>query len=523
MEIQPDVAKHEQNNSPISKLPNEILSDIFRLIHYDNLRLPTSQDLSFSWVCHDWREVALNDPLLWNTISLSTGRPGNHRLADIMLERAQFRNLKIAYIGNAIDDPSSAFMKAALAHPNAIDALDLRHYSIDMLYETLILLSTNMESLHTLSLNNTNFDAYELPIELQDQSAPSLRSFSLKVCSLPWESVFFQSFASRLTKLYLYLLKPRVKRSVLIEHLHKMHCLEELHLLTLACMDNHAAGEIEDVEPPSLPNLNLLVVENDRDDRLPFLGSITHPPATSVHYHARNYNSQYLLCMLELKDNQVSVAAKTAVGLTKCLIPDPSMNSLAYGIVIDYNCARFQLHESIPIPAKPYRTLDISTLGGMSHTARDTVLSTMLTTMKTPPRHQIASVSLMTFSCSEWSLLNSAYWWTYIATLENVTEIHTNDLHFAGALNNLGLINIDSFPRLNKVVLTYWPVDLDAEFSDRAFPYKDLKVWLSSRANLKRPLQELELKVIKKDLTARQTKKLAKRVHILKVSKQKDT
>jgi hypothetical protein len=80
------VAKFHAALAPHKKLPPEILAEIFLLsCHGDNLRL-SLQTMhwcrAFTQVCKRWRQVALNDPRLWNNITLKMIDDVDPRFAD---------------------------------------------------------------------------------------------------------------------------------------------------------------------------------------------------------------------------------------------------------------------------------------------------------------------------------------------------------------------------------------------------------------------------------------------------------
>ena len=65
---------------PISSLPTEVIAaifSIFRLLEIDEpLRLDCGVQVYLAWlrvthVCHQWREIALNNPLLWSRIDFA--------------------------------------------------------------------------------------------------------------------------------------------------------------------------------------------------------------------------------------------------------------------------------------------------------------------------------------------------------------------------------------------------------------------------------------------------------------------
>ncbi|TFK68993.1 hypothetical protein BDN72DRAFT_741733, partial [Pluteus cervinus] len=67
-----------QRNSllPISTLPTEVLTEIFALcrIHEDYGWIEMQNLLPVTWVCHQWREVALSCATLWAHIEGSNLR-----------------------------------------------------------------------------------------------------------------------------------------------------------------------------------------------------------------------------------------------------------------------------------------------------------------------------------------------------------------------------------------------------------------------------------------------------------------
>ena len=72
-------------NKPINQLPVELLRQIFRYVpskndirkgsylHWPSDYLPTEQLIPLTHVCHYWRDVALGDPCLWTSVTLSRG------------------------------------------------------------------------------------------------------------------------------------------------------------------------------------------------------------------------------------------------------------------------------------------------------------------------------------------------------------------------------------------------------------------------------------------------------------------
>lgn len=116
LEILLDEARSHNSALPVSKLPLEILSQIFEEGPHENLpdvrlhpaRVPLAPNplpLILSHVCKMWRDIATQDPLLWTMIRLDSSKSTD--LANLYLERSQSQELEIQAI---IRDVASAHM-----------------------------------------------------------------------------------------------------------------------------------------------------------------------------------------------------------------------------------------------------------------------------------------------------------------------------------------------------------------------------------------------------------------------------
>src|ERR1700761_8616112 len=72
--------RHRRNAlAPVSSLPTEVIEVIFSLLHVPSTLLPFTLDGKLDhlvWprvahVCHQWREIALNQPLFWSHVDLN--------------------------------------------------------------------------------------------------------------------------------------------------------------------------------------------------------------------------------------------------------------------------------------------------------------------------------------------------------------------------------------------------------------------------------------------------------------------
>ncbi|KAF7966873.1 hypothetical protein HWV62_36687 [Athelia sp. TMB] len=104
--------------SPISNVSPELLSALFReAFHYNSTR--TSNTLSH--VSRTWRQVAIDDPMLWNTINLTPR--GESKFAELCLQRSKQSDLTIRYADETEyelhDEPVLPFDPAVLRLPRA--------------------------------------------------------------------------------------------------------------------------------------------------------------------------------------------------------------------------------------------------------------------------------------------------------------------------------------------------------------------------------------------------------------------
>lgn len=84
-------------NFPINQLPPEVLADIFRLAIYDT-RGPVELALTrtrIASVCHTWREVAVSDMTLWNTIRVFENYPWTMTAMQVERSGTTFLDIRV--------------------------------------------------------------------------------------------------------------------------------------------------------------------------------------------------------------------------------------------------------------------------------------------------------------------------------------------------------------------------------------------------------------------------------------------
>ena len=178
---------HRNALAPISTLPPEILSCIFHFhVHNDP---PCEKALGWictTHVCRHWRQVALNDPSLWATI---TGFLPGVRLTSEMLVRACNVPLVIDLSGV----PSPEVLSKFIPYISCIRELRLRCLSRLHSHPVREICTLEAPALEHFELGVSghtpfNFCKFAGTMLLKGR-APKLRTFSLDQIFIPWELI----------------------------------------------------------------------------------------------------------------------------------------------------------------------------------------------------------------------------------------------------------------------------------------------------------------------------------------------
>ncbi|KAF8120352.1 hypothetical protein EV363DRAFT_1280937 [Boletus edulis] len=177
----------QMKKNPILRLPIEMLEAIF--IHcariccseFSGSRTAPSW-VNVSYVCHDWRNVALNCSRLWGYLSVVSPR-----WTEELLARSKQAPLKLFVYPDPQDNASLAqgFLKQAMKHVERIQELeldDLFDGSEDILFPEL---SSCTPLLENLTISANTISSYWSSM-LFGGDTPSLRTLGLKRCPVPW-------------------------------------------------------------------------------------------------------------------------------------------------------------------------------------------------------------------------------------------------------------------------------------------------------------------------------------------------
>jgi hypothetical protein len=181
--------------APISSLPPEVFATIFSFVRLPDCIILSEPDqlacLRVSQVCHQWREIALNQPLLWSHIDFTSVTSAG---AAEMLSRARAVPLHleaIVPICHWDDSQFSAFQKELQAHISHTCHLGIStvHLRLREILEGLI---SPAPTLEYLSLSIEGHEHRQLRVSIPDNifagSTPRLSCLILKSCDISWKS-----------------------------------------------------------------------------------------------------------------------------------------------------------------------------------------------------------------------------------------------------------------------------------------------------------------------------------------------
>ena len=247
---------------PISSLPSEIFAAIFsasclpRIPSSGGKPARTRTRLRISHVCHQWREIALNQPLLWSHINFDTVSSAG---ATEILARAK----SVPLYMETRDARFGLFLEEVQARLPHIRYLSIGSEYFEALYHELATLVSPAPTLEYLSLccqENENM-RYTLIIRDLDGlfggSTPRLSYLKLRNCNINWNSPLFKGLK------YLKIVTPnKTTRPTLAVWLDALDEIPQLKTLTLHSASPVAVHFPFDVERtvtlPSLTHLDIL-------------------------------------------------------------------------------------------------------------------------------------------------------------------------------------------------------------------------------------------------------------------------
>ena len=314
--------------APISSLPTEIIAAIF-------FRVREKRDQHLAWirvthVCHQWREIVINDPLLWSYINFYDVTLAS---ATEMLSRAKNVPLHLearVSTGDWDDARFSAFDKVLQAC-----VFHTRHLSIEAedvyLRRTLEGLTLPARSLEYLSLSREEYwvrtvrERPFVPDTLFDGTAPKLFSLKLHGCDISWKSPLLKGLRHLDIRT-----PPEGAVPSLVDWLDTLDEMPQLKTLVLHSASPTASYNI--ARTSTLPSLTHLDISDSAEDCAPALSHLVLPALTSlrltaVAHHPTGDDVENILPYV----TQYSHGSQDTQPLQSVLICGTEMSALIFG------------------------------------------------------------------------------------------------------------------------------------------------------------------------------------------------
>jgi hypothetical protein len=283
--------------APISSLPTEVIAVIFSILRLSDAPLAGGKRDHLAWlrvthVCHQWREIALNNPLFWNHIDFT-----NITLAGAveMLVRAEKAPLHLeAWVtghhrGDARFD---AFKKELQSRVTNICHLEIGA-DASFLRRILKRLASPAHTLESLSLSTEATywlrkpSRASIPDTLFGGTAPRLSFLELHRCNISWKSPLLKGL--RYLEIYAPSQRARPSISVWLDALDEMLQLKKLVLHSASPVAPPIPFNIE--RTVTLPFLTHLNISSSPGDCALALSHLILPALTRLCITARSIRS----------------------------------------------------------------------------------------------------------------------------------------------------------------------------------------------------------------------------------------
>ncbi|KDQ10102.1 hypothetical protein BOTBODRAFT_190709 [Botryobasidium botryosum FD-172 SS1] len=323
----PILAARRNKLSPIHRLPDEILSDIFEFATgFDKYWRPTCvEPLTLSQISMRWRDVALRTPRIWALV-----KSFNYFLAELFVARSKTTPLRIQLEcanefwcrGKRVEkeELSPGLLRHKTLLQKGRDRRDIlrlldkllipqihRWESVRLRLEPTVDLELLLVSPAPL-LEEFNYERDKgtlasspipLPQDLFAGHAPRLRTLSLSRAHLPLSSLLY-------SRLYHLALQHITFNSSLEQFVHALRDSPSLLTLTLKNITFQDESSPRALTPISLPNLETMLVELDPETLHNLFASIILPSTSCL--EIQDFRGDLGPLFAQLKDNLPSLS-----------------------------------------------------------------------------------------------------------------------------------------------------------------------------------------------------------------------
>ncbi|KAF8803469.1 hypothetical protein BYT27DRAFT_7195760 [Phlegmacium glaucopus] len=247
--------------SPISRLPSEILCNVFSFIEDRTMVLDRSPEtwINFSRVSQHWRSLALSTPELWTNIPIRYPQWAEEMLVRSTMAKLTMRIGLIYSTNSRVLDPIRLCL-SQMIRVKEIDIFETSGSTLEQLFQDI---PKSAPQLHTLRLNESmptglpfTYSATISDDFLSDTGR--LQCVQLTKCKIGWDCTLLTG----LTRLTLHDSLEDHSSSSMVQFLHALQRMPALTDLDLVNSIPHNSGELSTCPIADLPCLRVLRISS---------------------------------------------------------------------------------------------------------------------------------------------------------------------------------------------------------------------------------------------------------------------